>query len=142
MEKFTAQSEAVINAPASLVWQALTDPALVKQWLFGTDMTVTEWRVGGQIRYRGEWEGKTYEDKGEILAIEPEKKLVATYWSSMSGTADAPENYQTVSYILTPDGSGTKLQIIQDNNKDAKSAEHSAGNWKMVLDNMKKIIEK
>lgn len=140
--KFTAKSERVINASADKVWQALTDPALVKQWLFGTEMSVTAWQVGGKVTYKGEWEGKSYEDKGTILEIEPEKLLVSTYWSSMSGKPDVPENYQKVSYILEPSGDKTKLIITQEGNITEESAKHSEGNWNQVLESLKKIVEK
>lgn len=139
-ETFTAKAETIINAPAEKVWQVLTDPAMVRQWLFGTDMTA-DWKVGGQIKYKGVWEGKEYEDKGEILELDPGKKLVSTYWSGMSGLPDAPENYQKVIYELEPTGDGTKLTITQEGNKSEESAQHSEGNWKMVLASLKKIVE-
>ena len=139
---YTSKAEITINAPAAKVWQALTEPAMVKQWLFGTEMSVTDWKVGGQIRYRGVWEGKAYEDKGEILEIAPEKLLKSTYWSAGSGLPDAPENYQVVSYELFPQDAGTKVVITQENVISQDSADHSASNWQMVLTKMKEILEK
>lgn len=59
---FTATASIVIDAPRSKVWNALVDPAMVKQYLFGTTMT-TDWAVGSPITYKGEWEGKSYEDR-------------------------------------------------------------------------------
>jgi len=70
---FTSKSTITINAPASKVWDALTKPELIKQCLFGTEVT-TDWRVGSPITYKGEWEGKAYEDKGKVLQIEKEKR--------------------------------------------------------------------
>lgn len=139
-QTYTAMAETIIDATADKVWAALTDPALVKEWLFGTEMTA-DWKVGGLIRYTGVWEGKTYEDKGTILELEPEQKLVTTYWSGFSGLPDIPENYQKVSYLLEPEGDKTKLTIIQEGNKTAESAAHSEGNWNKVLTSMKKILE-
>ncbi len=137
---FVAQATVTINAPTSRVWDALTKPELVKQYLFGTQMT-TDWRVGGPITYEGVWEGKAYKDKGKVLQVEPGKLLVSTYWSAMSGAPDDPEYYQTVSYELFPAGSGTKLTVVQDNNATQEDADHAAKNWKMVLDGMKKLLE-
>jgi uncharacterized protein YndB with AHSA1/START domain len=97
--------------------------------------------VGSPITYAGEWQGKAYEDKGKILQVEPEKLLVSTFWSSLSGVPDVPENYKTVRYELSPAGSGTKLTIIQDNNATQEEANHSEQNWKMVLDGLKKLVE-
>jgi uncharacterized protein YndB with AHSA1/START domain len=141
-EKFIAKSESIFKAPPEKIWEALTEPSLVKQWLFGTDMSVSSWEVGGKIQYKGVWEGKSYEDKGEILEIEPQKKLVSSYFSGLSGKEDIPENYQRVSYILEPVEGGTKLIITQEGNPTEASAKHSEGNWNMVLDSMKKVVEK
>ena len=51
---FTSKSAIAINAPASKVWDALTKPELIKQYLFGTEVK-TDWQVGGPITYKGEW---------------------------------------------------------------------------------------
>ncbi len=137
---FVAQATVTINAPTSRVWDALTKPDLIKQYLFGTQVT-TDWQVGSPITYQGTWEGKAYKDKGKVLQVEPGKLLVSTFWSSLSGSPDVPENYQTVRYELSPEGRGTKLTIIQDNNTTQEDANHSAQNWKMVLDGIKKLLE-
>ncbi len=130
----------VVNAPASRVWQALTRPELVKRYLFGTDMAA-DWRVGGAITYRGQWQGKAYEDKGTVLVYEPEKRLRSTYFSSLSGLEDRPENYNTVTYELSEAGGRTTLTLSQDNNPSPESAEHSGKNWEMVLEGLKKVVE-
>ena len=139
--KFTAQATTLVNAPASKVWDALTSPSLIKQYLFGTEVT-SDWKVGSPITYRGEWEGKSYEDKGEILQIEPDKLLVSTFWSSLAGLPDLPENYKTVRYELLPESDGTKLTITQDNNATQEEADHSTQNWTTVLDKLKELLEK
>ena len=137
---FTSKSTIAINAPASKVWDALTKPELIKQYLFGTEVT-TDWQAGSPITYKGEWEGKTYEDKGKVLQIEKGKLLVSTFWSSLSGLADIPENYKTVRYESSADDKGTRLTITQDNNSWQEEADHSGQNWKMVLEGIKKLVE-
>ncbi len=137
---FVAKATTTINVPASRVWDALTQPNLIKQYLFGTEVT-TDWRVGSPITYEGIWEGKAYKDKGRVLQVEPGKLLVSTFWSALSGLPDIPENYQTVRYDLSTEGGGTRLTITQDNNATQADADHSAQNWKMVLDGMKKLLE-
>jgi uncharacterized protein YndB with AHSA1/START domain len=138
--KFIAKATSTINTTPAKIWEALTKPELIKQYLFGTDVT-SDWKVGSSITYRGVWEGKTYEDKGKVLQIEPGKLLVSTFWSSLSGVPDLPENYKTVRYELSPDGRGTRLTITQDNNDSREDANHSEENWKMVLDGIKKLLE-
>jgi uncharacterized protein YndB with AHSA1/START domain len=137
---YIAKRSIIVGAPASRVWQALVRPELVKKYLFGTEMTA-DWRVGGAITYRGQWEGKTYQDKGSVLAYEPEKRLRTTYFSSMSGLEDKPENYSTVTYELSEAGGRTTVTITQDNNPTPESAEHSGRNWQVVLEGLKKVVE-
>lgn len=137
---FVAKATIIFNAPASRVWDALTKPELIKQYLFGTQV-MTDWQVGSPITYEGIWEGKAYKDKGKVLQVEPGKLLVSTFWSSLSGLPDIPESYQTVRYDLSAEGGGTQLTITQDNNATQEEADHSAQNWRMVLDGMKKLLE-
>ena len=137
---FVAQAAVTIDAPAARVWDALTQPALIKQYLFGTEVT-TDWRVGSPITYEGIWEGKAYKDKGTILQVEPGRLVVSTFWSALSGLPAVPENYQTVRYELATEGNGTRLTVTQDNNATQEDADHSAQNWRMALGGMKKVIE-
>ena len=139
-DKFTAKATTTINAPASKVWEALTKPELIKQYMFGTEVT-TDWKVGSPITYKGEWEGKGYEDKGKILKFDPEKSLVSTHWSPLSGVPDAPENYHTVTYQLSEKDGKTEVSIMQDNNATEDEKSHSEQNWRTVLDSMKKLLE-
>ncbi len=140
MTDHIAKVSTVIKAPASKVWEALTKPELVKKYFFGTDV-ITDWKVGSPIIYRGVWEGKPYEEKGNVLKNEPEKLLLTNYWSPSRGVTDSPENYQNVEYKLEPAEEGTKVTITQDGNKDEESKNHSETNWGMILDGMKKLLE-
>ena len=49
-----AKATITINAPGSKVWEALTNPDLIKQYLFGTKV-ITDWQVGSPIIYEGQW---------------------------------------------------------------------------------------
>lgn len=131
----------VINAPAAKVWGALTTPALIKEYFFGTN-TKTDWKVGSPIVFEGEYEGKKYHDKGTILENIPNKKLKYSYWSSMSGIEDKPENYADVTYELREKDNKTELLITQENIPDEKMREHSEENWMKVMEGLKALVEK
>jgi len=138
--KFTARATTTINAPVSKVWQALVNPEIIKQYLFNTEV-ISDWKVGSPIIYKGEWEGKSFEDKGEILEIEPEKRLMSTHWSPLSGVPDSPENYHKVTYTLSGKGDSTEVTIRQDNNATEEEKAHSEKNWQTVLQGMKELLE-
>ena len=140
METITSKTIVSINAPIEKVWEGLTDPEIVKQYFFGTHLEA-DWKIGGKITFSGEWEGHKYKDGGNITALDAPKYLEYTYWSSMSGTEDKPENYNNVSYDLSEENGVTTLIILQDGVKNQEAADHSSDNWKKVFDGLKKIIE-
>ena len=88
-----------VNAPIAKVWEALTTPAIIKDYLYGTE-TITDWKPGSPIVFQGEWEGKKYQDKGVIKEFIPNKKISYSYWSGFSGLEEKPENYGTVTYTV------------------------------------------
>ena len=136
----TLSASVLIKSSPKTIWTILTDPNEVRKWLFGTNMK-TNWKEGSSISYEGEYEGKTYQDKGVVKKFSPEKELQSTYWSSMSGKEDIPENYNTVTYILNKEGDITQLTLTQDNISSEKEKEHSLQNWNMVLGKIKEIAE-
>lgn len=129
-----------INATIEKVWAALTDPAIIKQYFFGTD-THTDWEVGNPVKFTGTWEGKQYEDKGTVLENKRYKLLRYSYWSSMSGIEDKPENYVIVTYELAGTDGDVDLTVTQENIPDEKTKEHSQENWKKVLNGLKQVVE-
>ncbi len=138
---FTATSSIEIDAPVSKVWEALVNPELIRQYLFGAEVN-TDWKVGSPITYTGIWEGKPFEDKGTILEIEPETRLVSTYWSAFSGLPDSTEYYQTVRYELDQSGSTrTILTVTQDNIPSQGDVSRYEQNWNMTLEAIKKVVE-
>ena len=131
-----------INAPTSKVWSALTNPDLIKEWLFGTKV-ISDWKVGSQILFTGNWQGTDYADKGTILRFDIEKVFQHNYWSGFSGLPDSPENYSVITFKLTQNGNTTILTLTQQSNFATETTyEHSDKNWDMTLELLKKIIER
>jgi uncharacterized protein YndB with AHSA1/START domain len=98
--------------------------------------------VGSALRFTREWDGKQYEDKGTIVAIEPGQLLSFNYWSGFSGVPDTRENYQIVTFRLTTAEGKTRLQLTQQYIHSEDSKVNSAQNWKMVLSSLKELVEK
>lgn len=134
----TAQTD--INASGDRVWQALVDPVQIKQYMFGSQVE-TDWHPGSAIVWKGEYQGRAYEDHGTVLEVEPARRLTVTHFSPMSGQPDSPENYHTVTYELDSQGDRTHVSLSQDNNGSADEQRHSTENWQMMLESLKKFVE-
>ena len=135
-----ATAEADIHAPRSKVWRALTDPDQIQKYMFGSRVE-TDWKPGSAITWKGEYDGQKYEDKGEILEVEQERRLKVTHFSPLSGEKDSPENYHTLVYELKENDGTTHISLSQDNNRSEEAAEHSRRNWEKMLSGLKGVVE-
>jgi uncharacterized protein YndB with AHSA1/START domain len=140
MTGYTAKADTEISASADQVWAALTDPDQIKEYMFGSQVE-TDWKPGSQIRWKGEFQGKSYEDKGEVLEVEPGRRLKVTHFSPLTGQDDVPENYHTVTYELAEHDGHTHVSLSQDNAGSDEEAEHSSATWQQMLDGLKKQVE-
>jgi uncharacterized protein YndB with AHSA1/START domain len=136
-----AKAEVLINASIEKVWDAFVNPEVIKKYMFGTQVN-SEWKEGSEISWKGEWKGKSYEDKGRILKITPPEQLQYSHFSPLTGLEDKPENYHTVSIYLTKNATKTHVLLSQDNNANEEAKKHSETNWQMMLTSLKDLLEK
>lgn len=129
-----------IKASAQKIWDSLTKPELVKQWQYGSDLT-TDWKVGNSIRFRTEWEGKVFEQWGKVLEIRQNEVLRYSLFAPRPDLEDKPENYFVMSYVLTTENGGIKLEIIQEDNRPGAIQKEPQGEENPVLQSLKKIAE-
>ncbi len=135
-----ARASIRIRASAEKVWNALVDPEAIRQYMFGTNVA-SDWREGSPIVWKGEWQGRAYEDKGTILQLKPGRKIQYTHFSPLSGLPDRPENYHTVTVELSAVGNQTQLTLTQDHNSSEDERDHSEKNWQTMLETLKKFVE-
>jgi uncharacterized protein YndB with AHSA1/START domain len=140
MGNFLANADITIDAPAARVWYALTDPDTIPQYFFGSRVE-TDWRPGSNIVWRGKYNGKSFQDKGEILEVEQNRLLRMTHFSQLSGQPDEPESYHTLSYQLDERNGRTHVCLTQDHNQTEEEAERSAANWLVMLRGLKRTAE-
>ena len=133
-------STIVFNASLEKVWNALTQPELVKQWQYGSDL-ITDWKVGNEIRFRNEWEGQVFEQWGTLLEIIPNQKIKYSLFFPRPELEDKPENYFIMSYLLSEENHKTKLEIIQEDNRPGAVQEKPQGEENPILQGLKAVVE-
>jgi uncharacterized protein YndB with AHSA1/START domain len=135
-----ARASVSVNAPIAKVWEALTNPEVIEQYMFGTKV-ISDWKERSQITWKGEWQGRKYEDRGVILKLKPERLIQYGHFSPLSGLPDAPENYHTVTIELSNLRTHTLVSLSQDNNPTEEARQHSEKMWKTMLATLKKTLE-
>ena len=137
MTDLTARADVDVDAPVQRVWETITTHA--SDVNFGATVE-SDWMPGSPIVWRGEWEGKTFEDRGEILEAEPPRRLVLTHSSPQSGGADAPVH--RLEYELSERGDGTHVAFTQDGNASESAKAESEKNWRQHLSAVKERAER
>ncbi len=103
------------DAPVDLVWQAYTDPALMRRWLTampGWSMPVCEvaTHVGGKYRWR--WRdnenGQEFGFTGEMLEDELHSKIVQTQSYDPGDLGGSMGEDQPLSWALTTGATGSR----------------------------------
>ena len=132
----------IINASPEKVWETLTNPSLISQYLFGAQ-PITNWNVGSEILFKIRFEGEEFIDKGIVVENIPNRILKYKYWSGFCGLADKPENYSIVSYIIEEmENDKSKFTWTQEGFADEQSRTNSENSLVTILEQIKAITEK
>jgi uncharacterized protein YndB with AHSA1/START domain len=137
----TSESVVKILAPANKVWRALTVPALVKQWQYGSDL-LTTWEPGSPIVFRNEWNGQVFEQKGTVLEFIPGSRLRYSLFFPGPGIQDVPENHFFMTYELTESGGLTSVVFRQEDPRPSPPEAPADGDeGPDVLASLKELVE-
>ena len=120
------------------VWRAITDPALLTEWLLPVVGLALELEPGAPFTLQAPafpgWDGSV---KCRMLEIEPRKKL-SYAWVVGEMAIDT-----VVTFTLTPTASGTRLSLVQSGFKDQKQNFGGARyGWKMMGGRLHDLLEK
>jgi uncharacterized protein YndB with AHSA1/START domain len=130
----------LINVPASKVWDAITNPALTKQYMYNSEV-ISDWKAGSSIIWKDAESGKVHV-KGIIEKIKIGSYLRTKDLSVDAGLTDAEENYSRVVYELKNENGNTLLSVKENNfNGDEKRYKDAEKFWDTVLNNLKKLLE-
>ncbi len=130
-----------INSTSERIWDVLTNPEKIKTYLFGTEVK-TDWKKGNPITFSGEYNGHTYEDKGNVVEHIPNESLSYSYWSGFSGLEDKPENYSLVSLSITKfDNNTCEFTWHQQGFASQEGQSHTQEGLKTILEQIKNLAE-
>lgn len=139
-QQHVAHAAVTIRARPELVWDALTNPEMVRRWMEGTDVNA-RWTAGSPITWKGVFEGKAYEDHGKVLRAERCRVLEFTHFSPSMGMPDRPENYHTVRIELEGRDNETIVTLNQEGSPSEEARQRSADHWRQMLDGLKQAVE-
>lgn len=136
-----ATSSIQIKSSPEKIWNVLTNPEKIKNYLFGTEVK-TDWKKGSPMTFSGEYEGHKYEDKGNVIESKPNELLKYNYWSGFSGLEDKPENYSLVSYkIKKMDDKNFEFTWHQQGFSSEEGKCHTEEGLQTMLQQIKKLAE-
>lgn len=143
--------ERTFKASPARVFEALSDPAIKRQWFAGNDHTQlvafeSDFRPGGvqHLGYKfgdgSPFPGVLLTDDGIFQAIVPGRRIVITSRMTIGG---APMSVSLTTFEIGPDGEGTTLlctnQVAFFENADGPvMREHG---WRVLLDKLGEVIE-
>ncbi len=145
MTEPVAQVSKTIDAPADKVWETLTTADPSNTFFMGATVD-SDFQVGSPITFSGVHEGKSFEDRGQVLIADPQRRLSFSHFSPMSGAPDTPDNYHTVTIDLRPADEGTEVVLTQANltggvsDTDRENRAKFEKNWAGVLDGLAKAV--
>lgn len=133
-------SKLTIRATPEKVWETLTQPAFVKLWQYGSQLK-TNWKVGSEIKFVTEWEGKVFEQWGKVLEFSPPVRLRYSLFAPRPDLEDKPENYFEMIYEVKAVGDQTHVEIIQEDHRPNAVQEPQQGEENPILKLLKQVAE-
>lgn len=137
-----AESEFVyltyIRTTPEKLWRALIEPEFTRQFWMNTTQE-SEWKPGAAWRI-AKPNGESA-DSGEVLEIEPHKRLVLKWQNHLFPEMDA-EGFSRLTYQLEEQSDAVKLTVTHEMDKsDSKLIKAVSGGWPVILASLKSLLE-
>ncbi len=127
-----------IRATPPKLWRALIEPDFTRQY-WVESWQDCQWKVGATWRLMLP-DGRVG-DAGEVLEIEPEKRLVLS-WQNEFLPELRVEGFSRMTYDLEPVGDCVKLTLAHEMEKpDSKLIAGVATGWPSILSSLKSLLE-
>ncbi len=127
-----------IRTTAERLWEALIDPELTRQYWAET-WQESDWTPGAAWRLMIP-DGRVG-DSGEVLEIEPHRRLVLSCRVDFQPDLRA-EGYSRVTYVLEPEGESVKLSFSQEMEQPhSRVIEVMSAGWPHLFSSLKSLLE-
>jgi uncharacterized protein YndB with AHSA1/START domain len=104
------ERETTIDAPVERVWAVLTEPEHVGGWFADAGAEI-DLRPGGAMRLSWAEYGSV---RARVEVVEPPRRFAYRWTAHFAGDAEpAAGNSTLVEFMLTPEGGGTRLRVIE-----------------------------
>jgi uncharacterized protein YndB with AHSA1/START domain len=127
-----------IRTTTAKLWKALLDPEFTRQYWVETTQE-SEWKPGSSWQINIP-DGRIA-DSGEVLEIEPEKRLVLKWRNEFIPEMHA-DGYSRMTYELEQQGDTVKLTLVHEIDKpDSKLIAGVSNGWPAILSSLKSLLE-
>ena len=127
-----------IRSTPEKVWRALTEPEFTRQFWAGTWQDCT-WKVGAPWRIMIP-DGRVA-DQGEVLEIEPHRRLVLSWRNEFKPELRA-EGSSRLTCLLEPEGDMVRLTVRHEIDRpQSRLIEAVSGGWPLILASLKSLLE-
>ncbi len=127
-----------IRTTPERLWQALTEPAFVRQYWFGVDVR-TDWQAGSDWQLA--FSDGRIADTGQLVEVDPPRRLVIR-WRNEFRPELKDEGYSLCTMELVPAGETVKLTITHTMDVEgSKFIEAVSNGWPSILSNLKSLLE-
>ncbi len=140
------KGQTTINAPREKVWDALINPDMTMQYMFGCRV-VSDWNPGSRVDWVGIADGKevTYVT-GELIAYEPYRTLIYSVIDPFAAYPKTPENHLVVTCNLAEENGVTTISVSQGDYTTVAEGEkrygHGPDGWNQLLGAIKGLLER
>jgi uncharacterized protein YndB with AHSA1/START domain len=133
-----------LNVRPNAVWDALTRPDLMKNWMSDSEIEiVTTWEVGSPIIINAqEVSYKTaFSNTGVVLQFVKDQVLEYSHLSSLSRLPDQAENHTLIKFTLQQEEDHTLLELNLSNFPTESHYKHIDFYWTVTLEVLKRFVE-
>lgn len=127
-----------IRTSATELWNALTDPEVMRKYWFGFYQE-SDWHAGSSWTLMHP-DGRVA-DTGEIVESDPPKRLILKWRNEFKAELKA-EGYSQCVFEIEPAADAVKLTVTHSIERDkSKLIQAVSGGWPRILSNLKSLLE-